>query len=89
MKTKKPKEMFRRVLGVNTNETRGRHSAWLVYYVAYSDGTTKTEKGPPIFDEEAAELGLYESLRHAAMANRVLERGLSDRDEKMRSRRKR
>lgn len=85
----KAKEMCRRVLGVNTGETRGRHSVWLVYYVAYSDGTAKTEKGPACFDEEAAELGIYESLRHAAMANRMLEIGLSARDEKMRSRRKR
>jgi hypothetical protein len=85
----KAKETHRYVLGVHAFHSRGRYGGWLVYCVDYSDGTTKTEKGPLLKDVEAQALGILGDLRHAAMSNEVLERTMSARDFKMRSRRKR
>lgn len=84
-----PKEVHRYVLGVSTGQGHGGTCAWLIYCVDYDDGTTRTEKGPTLSETDAERLGILGDLRHATMANARLESHMSDRDEKIRSRRKR
>lgn len=86
----KPKETWRRVLGLYAAEIpRGQgHVAHLVYEVEYSDMTRRTERGPDIYSIEAADTGLLDALRVAALAHELLIARMSERDEKMRSRRR-